>query len=210
MKQVFANPEGVLRQRWQAAFPEAVALALPWSEQFAPRITADTLVWLVCPGHLDTVRDTLAKVLAAGSRVVVMSATPSEAQAFEALNAGAAGYCHLEAAPEQLREIALVVGHGGLWMPPGLLQRLLALSLRTAPAPSTQPAAALEELTAREREVAAQVALGASNSEIADALGITGRTVKAHLTAIFAKLGVRDRVQLALAMRGAAELNTTS
>ena len=103
-----------------------------------------------------------------------------------------------------------MVGHGGLWMPPGLLQRLLALSLRTTPAPSTQPAAALEELTAREREVAAQVALGASNSEIADTLGITGRTVKAHLTAIFAKLGVRDRVQLALAMRGAAELNTTS
>ena len=141
---------------------------------------------------------------------MVMSATPSEAEAFQALNAGAAGYCHLEAAPEQLREIALVVGHGGLWMPPGLLQRLLALSVRTAPASTADAAPALAELTAREREVAAQVALGASNSEIADALGITGRTVKAHLTAIFAKLGVRDRVQLALMMRGETERNFAS
>lgn len=48
---------------------------------------------------------------------------------------------------------------------------------------------------------ATKLALGASNREIADALGITGRTVKAQLSAIFAKLGVRDRVQLALAMR---------
>lgn len=154
--------------------------------------------------------DTLAAALATGSRIVVMSATPSEAEAFQALNAGAAGYCHLEAAPEQLREIALVVGHGGLWMPPSLLQRLLALSVRTAPISTAAAAPALAELTAREREVAEQVALGASNSEIADALGITGRTVKAHLTAIFAKLGVWDRVQLALMMRGAADLNPVS
>lgn len=201
MKQLFASQEGVLRRRWQVAFPQAAVIALPWSEPFARQVTADTLVWLACPGNLNAARDTLAKILAARSRVVVMSATPSEAEAFEALNAGASGYCHLEAAPEQLREIALVVGHGGLWMPPGLLQRLLALSLRTAPAAPIEEPPGVAKLTVREREVAAQVAQGASNSEIADVLGITGRTVKAHLTAIFAKLGVRDRVQLALAVR---------
>jgi len=201
MKQLFASQEGVLRRRWQVAFPQAAAIALPWSEQFARQVTADTVVWLACPGNLNAARDLLSKTLAAGSRVVVMSATPSEAEAFDALSAGASGYCHLEAAPEQLREISLIVGLGGLWMPPGLLQRLLALSLRTAPAAPIEEAPGLAELTGREREVAAQVAQGASNSEIADALGITGRTVKAHLTVIFAKLGVRDRVQLALAMR---------
>jgi two-component system, NarL family, nitrate/nitrite response regulator NarL len=58
----------------------------------------------------------------------------------------------------------------------------------------------LDDLTSRELMVAEQVAHGASNREIAVALEITERTVKAHLSAIFDKLGVRDRVQLALRM----------
>ena len=61
-------------------------------------------------------------------------------------------------------------------------------------------APALASLSARELMVAERVARGASNREIADALGISERTVKAHLSVIFTKLNVRDRVQLALAM----------
>ncbi|MEQ9463808.1 MAG: response regulator transcription factor [Haliea sp.] len=203
MKHLFASREGALRRRWKVAFPQAAVIALARSEQCVRQLPGNSLVWLACPDSLDSLRAPLAAALAAGNRVVVMSGTPAEAEAFQALKAGASAYCHLEAAPEQLREIALVVGHGGLWMPPGLVQRLLALSLRTAPAESAAAVPDLAALTAREREVAAQVAQGASNSEIAAALGITGRTVKAHLSAVFAKLGVRDRVQLALAMRAA-------
>jgi DNA-binding NarL/FixJ family response regulator len=62
---------------------------------------------------------------------------------------------------------------------------------------------ALDGLTPRERDVAEQVALGASNKEIAERLDITPRTVKAHMGAIFDKLGVRDRLQLVLALRKA-------
>ena len=55
-------------------------------------------------------------------------------------------------------------------------------------------------LTARERMVAERVAIGASNREIAEALEISERTVKSHLSSIFEKLAIRDRVQLALAV----------
>ena len=58
--------------------------------------------------------------------------------------------------------------------------------------------------------VAGQVAHGASNREIAEALDITERTVKAHLSAIFEKLGVRDRVQLALAMNNIPTYSTVN
>jgi DNA-binding NarL/FixJ family response regulator len=57
-------------------------------------------------------------------------------------------------------------------------------------------------LSEREAQVARLVAAGFSNREIADRLAITERTVKAHLTAIFEKLGLRDRLQLSLRING--------
>jgi DNA-binding NarL/FixJ family response regulator len=58
--------------------------------------------------------------------------------------------------------------------------------------------------------VAEQIAHGATNREIAVALDISERTVKAHLSAIFDKLGVRDRVQLALAMNNIPTYTTVN
>ena len=76
----------------------------------------------------------------------------------------------------------------------------MALSLRVVPTSEKAEAvgSALDELTSREVMVAKLVGRGESNREIAAELEITERTVKAHLSAIFTKLGVRDRVQLAL------------
>ena len=62
----------------------------------------------------------------------------------------------------------------------------------------------LDDLTKRERQVAQAVADGLSNREIALRLNISERTVKARLTSVFQKLDVRDRVQLALLLRGGA------
>ena len=199
MEHVFVTPGGALRNRWREAFPEA--LVVTSVEALALEAPAAEVAWLDASQMHDTARrERLAVATAAGYRVVVMSAAPGEADAFQALNAGAVGYCHLESAPEQLREIGLVVAHGGLWMPAELVQRLVALSVRTQPA-SDVAGVNLEVLTPRERDVARHVAQGASNREVAAALDITERTVKAHLSAVFEKLAVRDRVQLALVMR---------
>ncbi|MFU8765624.1 MAG: response regulator transcription factor [Haliea sp.] len=199
MKQLFLVAESKMRERWRQAFPDAHAVAcLMDAASLAP--AARQTLWLDETG-LDPM-ERLARrreAVAAGYRVIVMTATPSEREAFQALNHGAVGYCHVEAAPEQLREIALVVEHGGLWMAPELVQRLMALSLRVVPTPAPRHPE-LNDLTPRELMVAERVARGASNREIAEALDITERTVKAHLSAIFDKLGVRDRVQLALSM----------
>jgi DNA-binding NarL/FixJ family response regulator len=122
-----------------------------------------------------------------------------------ALNAGVRGYTHAYGVPALLQEVALVVEHGGLWVGPDLLQRLVgstqaALAPRTATAPN--PTAAITNawslLSAREAQVAHAVAAGRSNKEVASLLFISERTVKAHLGAVFEKLGVRDRLQLVL------------
>ncbi|RYF45139.1 MAG: response regulator transcription factor [Comamonadaceae bacterium] len=136
------------------------------------------------------------------ARVVVATGVPDEREGLKALNEGARAYCHLFAVPEMLREVALVVQHGGLWMGSALVARLAAAtSGLTTPHAAPQAQQDLQQrLSSRELEVASAVAKGLSNKEIADRLFISERTVKAHLGAAFEKLGVRDRVQLVLRM----------
>ena len=90
------------------------------------------------------------------------------------------------------------VGDGEIWAGRQVTEHLLSRALPSAV--SELADARFQRLTARESEIATQVAAGRSNKLIAAEYGISERTVKAHLSAIFEKLGVRDRVQLALAM----------
>lgn len=136
--------------------------------------------------------------------VVVLADEPDETTVMQALAAGASGCCNSRAAPEVLRQVALVVGNGGLWVGQSLLQRLVGstsriLAQRQSGTPENDWSAKLSE---REQQVARLVAAGSSNKEVADRLAITERTVKAHLTAVFEKLGLRDRLQLSLKING--------
>ena len=113
---------------------------------------------------------------------------------------GALGYCHSHAGPAMLHQVATVVSNQGLWVGPSLLNRLIRAAQEKAPE-TAEADVALEDLSPREREVAELVGTGATNKEIARKLDITERTVKAHLSAVFTKLKVRDRLQLVLLMK---------
>lgn len=209
MEQLFVTPDSQLLERWRKAFPAAIAVATV-AEVATASSAPRGVLWLdtrnVEPADAAA---NLSEAVSFGWPVVVMAAIPNETEAFQALTSGAVGYCHVEAVPEQLREIALVVEHGGVWMLPELLQRFLALSTRVVPTAAPQEPE-LNNLTSRELMVAEQVAKGATNREIAETLEITERTVKAHLSAIFEKLAVRDRVQLALAMNNIPTYTTVN
>jgi DNA-binding NarL/FixJ family response regulator len=209
MARIFISATGQMRERWYLAFPDArVVSTIADLGDLAS--TAAGSLWL--DTSLVPRESRIASVAEASSLgwpVVAMAGVPEEAEAFAALNAGGHGYCHVKAAPEQLREIALVVENGGLWMPPKLMQRFLAVSARVVPA-AVPDEPELDDLTSRELMVAEQVARGASNREIAEVLEITERTVKAHLSAIFEKLSVRDRVQLALRMNNIPTYSTVN
>jgi two-component system, NarL family, nitrate/nitrite response regulator NarL len=134
------------------------------------------------------------------NQIVFLSSTPSDAEHLAALTAGARGYCHAYASSESLQAILNVVIAGGVWAGPAILQALIRSMNKLFVPKDTQ--AWMAPLTVREREVAILVSNGGINKEIARELGITERTVKFHLGLIFEKLGVSDRLQLALLAKG--------
>ena len=139
--------------------------------------------------------------------IVVLSNVPDDDEGLSVLEAGAVGYTNALAVPEVLQQIAAVVENGGLWVGPNLLQRLISAMATNATRVNSNQ---LDKLSTREKEVAVAVATGASNKEIARQLSISERTVKAHLSAAFERLGVRDRLQLSLLINGTPQSTSDS
>ncbi len=191
-----------IRARWRQTFPEG--RVAPTLADVGPDHTNSSTCWLHLPGDRVAAADLVraARRLLPDTRLVAMADSPDDEQALALMELGTVGYCHAYAGPGMLDQVATVVANSGLWVGPSLLQRMIKAA--GARVKSTAPDPRLATLSPREREVAQQVGSGASNKEIARALDITERTVKAHLSAIFLKLGLRDRLQLALMMRSAA------
>ena len=147
-----------------------------------------------------------------GAALIVLSDMPNDDEAMQAFSSAARAYCNSHAAAEVLQQIAVVVEQGGLWIGESLMSRLLVGINQVTPSATqteanTQASASdsakwQDKLTEREIEVAAAIAAGASNKEVARQLAITERTVKAHVSGLFTKLNVQDRLQLALKIRG--------
>lgn len=135
-------------------------------------------------------------------RIVAASSYPKDEEAISALDQGCAGYCHAFSDPETLLQVHQVTKAGHVWIGQHLMQQLIQTANRAKPIPINTESSWDTGLTAREREVASLAAHGASNLAIAEQCDITERTVKAHLSAVFEKLGVADRLQLALKVHG--------
>jgi len=128
------------------------------------------------------------EALAERVAVIVVTATERVEDALAALRAGARGLVFKRFAIETLMTAIHTVMEGHVWLPP-VLQAEMTARLR-------EPAGVT--LTRREREIVRHVALGLRNAEVAERLCVTEGTVKTHLNNIFQKLGLRDRVELAL------------
>jgi DNA-binding NarL/FixJ family response regulator len=127
-----------------------------------------------------------------GARVLVLTTFDLDEYVYEALRAGASGFVLKDDPPEQLIAAVRTVAAGDALLSPAVTKRVIRQFTRTQ-RPSPPPA--LDELTARERDIFRLIAGGLSNAEIAEELFIGETTVKTHITHIFQKLEVRDRVQ---------------
>jgi DNA-binding NarL/FixJ family response regulator len=162
----------------------AEALAL------AERAAADVVLMDLAMPVMNGVEAT-RRLLSAHPDIIVIALTSfsDNRRILDALNAGAAGYLLKHAGPDELLGAIRAAAEGGSPLDPKAARVLLDSRRVVRPA---------QELSTREEEVLRLVAAGLANKQIARRLGITERTVKAHLTNVFQRLGVTDRTQAAL------------
>lgn len=163
-----------------------VAAEIADGGEIGARLAADPCDVLLLDQHTWVAHGCDIRELRERIHVVLLADDPSDAR--NALRHGARGAVFRSAPVAALLEAIRTVAAGQVWLPPGLQEQ----------AADTLDEEARRPLTPREREIVRQVAVGLRNCEIGRTLSITEQTVKTHLARIFRKLGIRDRVGLAL------------
>lgn len=129
-------------------------------------------------------------------RIIMLTTFDIDDYVFDAIRAGASGFLLKDAPPNELAEAVRVVASGEGLLAPSVTRRVIE---HFAAGPQTSNAAALPDLTDREREILVLVARGETNTEIAASLFIAVQTVKTHVSRILYKLDARDRAQAVIA-----------
>jgi DNA-binding NarL/FixJ family response regulator len=134
------------------------------------------------------------EILAANpeARILILTTFDLDEYIYEALRAGASGFVLKDDPPEQLIAAIRTVAAGDALLSPSITHSVISQFARL---PRPAPPKELEELTSRELEVFRLIARGLSNAEIGEQLFISDTTVKTHVTHVFQKLDLRDRVQ---------------
>jgi DNA-binding NarL/FixJ family response regulator len=128
-------------------------------------------------------------------RVVILSVSEQDDEVFASLRAGASGFLLREVEPGELICAVRTVASGEVVLSPSVVRRVIA-ELASRPDPRLPAPSRLDELTRREREVMALVAVGLSNQEIAERLVVAPATARTHVSRTLCKLRARDRAQL--------------
>lgn len=146
-------------------------------------------------------------------KIIIFGPAIDDGEEWALFKSGVSGCCHYDMKPEQIVYAIKAVQKGELWIRRSLtsymLQELVEVTLEKDKIENAIHDL-LTNLTKREYEIAMLVGRGESNKRIANRLDITERTVKAHLTEIFRKLQITDRIKLALMMKDTvSSLKTT-
>jgi DNA-binding NarL/FixJ family response regulator len=128
-------------------------------------------------------------------KIIILTTFDLDEYVYEALRAGASGFLLKDVPPERLISAVYHVMTGDLLLAPEITTRLIARHAR----PAAQVPPAVDRLTSRECEVLTLIGEGLSNREIAQRLVLGEATVKTHVSHIFAKLDLRDRVHAVIA-----------
>lgn len=203
---LIASANRELRRHWVAALePDIRVLEATSRASLEERLSAQPSVLLLhmhLPGlrGLEGVAD--CRRLSPGTRIILLTSPADEKEEILALKLGIKGYCREDLPSALIARAVRAVAHNEIWIGrriiPRLLEEIAARGRGPDHAAIPAPAHPFNRLTPREMQVALLVGDGMSNKEISSKLGISESTVKAHLTAIFSDLGIKDRLQLAL------------
>jgi DNA-binding NarL/FixJ family response regulator len=146
------------------------------------------------PG-LDCVEATRRLLAEPGGAVMLLTGSASDERILDALRVGASGLLLKDTEPTELVRAVEMLARGEALLSSAVTRRLIA-ELASRPEPELPDSDLLDELTAREREVVALVALGLTNEEIGERLVVSRATAKTHVSRAMVKLHARDRAQL--------------
>jgi DNA-binding NarL/FixJ family response regulator len=165
----------------------------------------DVVLMDIRMSEMDGITATAAlRRLNAPPQVIVLTTFQADEQVVSALRAGASGFLIKDTPPAEIINAVRVVASGDAIISPSVTRTLLT-HFGDVQASERRRAAAqrLATLTDREREVAAAIGSGASNAEVAASLFMSEATVKAHVSRLFSKLNVANRVQIAILVHDA-------
>ena len=182
----------VLQNRW------AIILSLfgPICRESIPSFIKSDAVIIIHDDVLAQLTQ-IQKESLAGVPFMVLSTTPTFEQARFYLTMGAKGYGNTMMHESYLVSAFQSIYEGNMWLSPEYITQMIQ-DLPSMPKKETNPLATLGH---REAEVATLLSQGDSHKEIAEKLQITVRTVKAHASAIYSRLNIKDRLALALLLR---------
>lgn len=192
MKLYLISDNIALQTRWMNVFADARATCVG---VFSVEYDSDSIVFIS-----DTILNTLSEAEKKNlflRRVMILSMDPDFGQAQNLLQMGAMGYGNAMMHETHLHSAYQALNEGKVWLHPDFIAMMIS-KIRDIKGNQEKSLLILDELSKREREVAVMLGDGLTQQEIADALDITVRTVKAHATAIYHKLDVKDRLGLSL------------
>lgn len=138
---------------------------------------------------------TYAQAISTCKAILCLSATPNFDEGTKLLALGINGYGNIHMLPQNMQAALQSIQSGNIWLYPQFVQMMIQSYTKQN---KIQNSVDLSVLTKREREIAMLVKEGFSNKQIASRLDITERTTKAHMSSIFSKLHVSDRVALVI------------
>ena len=133
-------------------------------------------------------------------KIMLFSNKPNFEQGYSLLQYGIRSYANTYMRPIHLKEAYITVKSGKIWLYPEFIQMMISQLTVSAKMPHIENNSIVDKMSKRESQIAYLVKDGLSNKDIALRTGITERTVKAHLSSIFEKTGIKDRLTLALSL----------
>lgn len=192
-RSIFITQKNLESSHWKSAFEDCVICT-----KEPKQINTSSIIWVLAgsTNWLEIVKKYAQKRLP----VIVMTTHLDIDELRIALQAGARGYVEALATKVILQQVLETVSSEGLWLPGQLLSNIVG-ALGQQPV-NYSHTCDMQSLTKRERQVVDIVITGATNKQAAEYLNITERTIKEHMSSIFNKLKVRDRIQLMLTVKG--------
>ena len=195
---LFSNDETILQQ-WQAKLDDAIVIKNLDQLSVSLDDSKSQVVLFDMDAFDFIIEETLLLIQSVkSSYAFILTGDPSFEKGSVLLSKGIAGYGNSFMQIDNLKMALEVILTNQMWLYPAFMQKLISNIQPSKVTVSDETQLKLNTLTAKEQEVAQCVSKGFSNKEVAQELSITERTVKAHLSNIYIKLSISDRLSLAL------------